>query len=105
MSAKRLIAAAVEHVRASAAVKTVFGDPIRVDGKTFIPVAKLPTKESTAGPAAAQPLGVVEIRGTHTRFLPFGQGKRLAWIAAVSTAVGLVIGRLFGKRTTRHAAF
>lgn len=105
MSTKRLIEAAVEQVRASAAVKTVFGDPIRVDGKTFIPVAKLPARETSAGPAAAQPLGVVEIRGTQTRFLPFGQGKRLAWIAAVSAALGVVVGRLFGKRAPRNAGF
>jgi uncharacterized spore protein YtfJ len=86
-------------------VQTVFGDPIRVDGSTFIPVAKVPAKDPATGPATAQPLGVVEIRGTKTRFLPFGQGKRLAWIAAASAAVGLVIGRLFGKRATRNAGF
>jgi uncharacterized spore protein YtfJ len=105
MRTKRLIDAAVEHLRASAHVKTVFGDPIRVDGKTFIPVAKVPAQDSPAGPASAQPLGVVEIQGTETRFVPFGQGKRFAWIAGLSAAVGLIVGRIFGKRAGRRAGF
>jgi uncharacterized spore protein YtfJ len=40
MSAKGLIDSAMEHLRTSASVKTVYGEPVRVDGKTFIPVAK-----------------------------------------------------------------
>jgi uncharacterized spore protein YtfJ len=103
MSTKRLVDAAIEHVRASTSVKTVFGDPVRVNGKTLIPVAKVPARETAAGPAAAQPLGVVEIRGNETRFLPFGQGKRFAWIAGISAALGLIVGRIFGKRAGHRA--
>ncbi|HEY7195186.1 MAG TPA: hypothetical protein VH439_15695 [Gemmatimonadales bacterium] len=105
MRTKRLIDAAVEHVRASARVKTVFGDPVRVDGKTLIPVAKVPAQDSPIGPPSAKPLGVVEIQGTETRFVPFGQGKRFAWIAGLSAAVGLFVGRIFGKRAGRRQGF
>lgn len=104
MNAKRLIGAAVEHVRASAAVKRVFGEPIQVNGKTFIPVANLPPP-TAPGPVAAQPLGVVEIEGTKARFLPFGQGKRLAWVATISATVGVLVGRIFGQRAGRRAGF
>ena len=105
MTTKRLIDAAIEHVRATASLKTVFGEPVRVDGKTFIPVAKVPAKDSTATGAAAEPIGVVEISGTESKYLAFGQGKRFAWIAGVSAAVGLLLGRFFGRGTSRKAGF
>src|SRR5574342_1259689 len=41
MSTKELIDGAVEHLRTSASVKTVYGTPITSDGKTIIPVAKV----------------------------------------------------------------
>jgi uncharacterized spore protein YtfJ len=128
MSAKGLIDSAVEHLRTSASVKTVYGEPVRVDGKTFIPVAKVAygfgggsAKQSRAGeekaappgdvPAegagggmAAKPVGVVEIGGGETKFVSFGQTKRLAWAAAIGSALGLFIGMILGRRRgTREA--
>jgi uncharacterized spore protein YtfJ len=41
MSAKELIEGAVEHLRTSASVKTVYGEPIVTEGKTVIPVARV----------------------------------------------------------------
>jgi uncharacterized spore protein YtfJ len=41
MSAKELIDGAIEHLRSSASVKTVYGDPIVTEGKTVIPVARV----------------------------------------------------------------
>ena len=41
MSATRLIEGALDKVRATAGVKTVYGEPIKVDGKTIIPIAKV----------------------------------------------------------------
>jgi hypothetical protein len=98
MSTKGLIESAIEHVRTSASVKTVFGEPVRVDGKTFIPVAKVPAKQNVGTAATARPIGVVEIDGTQTKFLAFGQARRFAWVAAISAAVGLFVGRLFRGR-------
>ena len=99
MRIKGMIDSAVEHVRTSASMKTVFGEPVRVDGKTFIPVAKVPAKDAVG--AAARPIGVVEVGATKTKFLAFGQTKRFAWVAAISAALGLVVGRLFGRRGAR----
>ncbi len=98
MRTKGLIDSAIEHVRTSASVKTVFGEPVRVDGKTFIPVAR-------DAPAGAKPLGVVEISGTETKFLAFGQTKRFAWVAAISAALGVFVGRVFGRRRERKTGF
>jgi uncharacterized spore protein YtfJ len=98
MSAKRLIESAREHLRTSAGVKTVYGEPVRVGGKTFIPVAKVAPPGAASGPTAAKPVGVVEISGEHARYLSFGQTRRFAWVAAISATVGLLVGRLFGRR-------
>lgn len=127
MSAKGLIDSAVEHLRTSASVKTVYGEPVRVDGKTFIPVAKVAygfgggtgkqprtgdekappgdvPAEGAGGGVAAKPVGVVEIGGGETKFVSFGQTKRLAWAAAIGSAVGLFVGMLLGRRRgTREA--
>lgn len=103
MRTKGLIDSAVEHVRTSASMKTVFGEPVRVDGKTFIPVAKVPARDAVG--TASRPLGVVQVSATETKFLAFGQAKRFAWVAAVSAAVGLIVGRVFGRRGERKPGF
>jgi len=103
MTTKRLIDSAVEHVRTSSSMKTVFGEPVRVDGKTFITVARVPGKDAVG--AAARPIGVVEVGATETKFVAFGQTKRFAWIAAISAALGLVVGRLFRRRSARETGF
>jgi hypothetical protein len=39
------------------------------------------------------PLGVVEITPTRTRFIRFGEGRRLAAAAAIGLAAGIWFGR------------
>ena len=110
MSTKELIDSAVAHLHTSASVKTVYGEPVVIDGKTIIPVAKVAygfgggtgtrkapvdkeAKESpvaeagegAGGGVAAKPVGVVEVTGQETKFVPFGQAKRLAWAAAIGS--------------------
>jgi len=123
MSTKELIDSAVEHLRTSASVKTVYGEPVVVDGKTIIPVAKVaygfgggtgPKRhapggekgkqpiateagEGAGGGVAAKPVGIVEISGQETRFLPFGQTKKLAIAAAIGSGLGIVLGLLLGR--------
>ena len=127
MSTKELIDSAVQHLRTSASVKTVYGDPVVSDGKTIIPVARVAygfgggtgTKKSaaTAGgkePAAdavgegggggmtAKPVGVVEISGQETRFIQFGQTKKVAIAALIGSGIGLGLGLLFGRKAGKN---
>ena len=127
MSTKELIDSAVQHLRTSASVKTVYGDPVVSDGKTIIPVARVAfgfgggkgTKKSaaTAGgkaPAAdaagegagggmtAKPVGVVEISGQETRFIQFAQTKKLAYAALIGSGIGLGLGLFFGRKAGRN---
>ena len=119
MGAKELIDGAVEHLRTSASVKTVYGDPIVAEGKTVIPVAKVAygfgggtqTKEGdgktpaegegAGGGVAARPVGVVEITGQETKFVQFGQPKKLAITALVASAIGLGLGLLLGRKASK----
>ncbi len=125
MSTKELIESAVDHLRTSASVKTVYGEPVVVDGKTIIPVAKVAygfgggtgTKkapgpaaeegkepaggasgEGAGGGVAAKPVGVVEITGEETKFVPFSQTKKLAIVAAIASGLALGLGLLLGRR-------
>lgn len=115
MSTKQLIDSAVEHLRASASVKTVYGEPVAVDGKTIIPVARVaygfkkkretdgkPESGPSAGGVSAKAVGVVEISGEETRFVPVAQGKKLAAIAAIGSGVGLVLGWVLGRRAKQN---
>jgi len=126
MSTKDLIESAVEHLRTSASVKTVYGDPVVVDGKTIIPVArvafgfgggsgtkKLPetedgeqssdqTGEGAGGGMAAKPVGVVEISGEDTKFVPFAQTKKLAFAGLIGSGIGLVLGMMLHRRMSKN---
>jgi len=125
MSRKAVIDSAVEHLRNRAGVKTVYGEPVVRNGKTVIPVARVtlsaegaaapgmkqhePHEEGEhepmaaetgngAGGVAARPVGVVEISDKGTKFVSFGQTKRLALAAAVGSGVGAVMGWILGRR-------
>jgi len=122
MSTKELIESAVEHLQTTASVKKVYGEPVVVDGKTVIPVAKVAlgfgggaghrksesatgadeAGEGTGGGVRATPIGVVEISGQETKFIPFGQTKKLAMVALVSSGIGLGLGWLLRRRPGRN---
>jgi uncharacterized spore protein YtfJ len=120
MSATRLIEGALDKVRGTAGVKTVYGEPIKVNGKTIIPIAKVAYGAGAgAGPAKADgetqseaaegagvgayaaPVGVVEISEGETKFVPINSKKKLGIAAAVGAAAGLVAG-LFMSRGGRR---
>ena len=124
MSAKTLIDGAVEHLRTSASVKAVYGEPITTDGKTVIPVAKVAygfgagsgsgthTKkgpngkvpvegEGAGGGVAAKPMGVVEITEEGTKFVQFGAPKKLAIMALVGAGIGIAFGWFLGRKTSK----
>lgn len=104
-----------ERLQSSAHVKTVYGEPIAMEGKKVVPVARVAyvfgggggkrgTDEGAGsgggdegggggGGCAAIPLGVVEITDGGTRFISFGLSQKLAGAAAAGLILGLLIGR------------
>jgi uncharacterized spore protein YtfJ len=115
MSATDLLQKIGETLGSTATVKSVFGEPIRVDGKTVVPVAKVAygfgggfgsgkdsasadrQGEGGGGAVRAFPAGALEITETRTRFVPFidfgGSGQ-----LAIAFAVGLLVGRTVSRR-------
>src|SRR5215475_15589744 len=99
MSATDLLQKIGETLGSTATVKSVFGDPIHVNGKTVVPVAKVgygfgggagggkqganAVREGEGGGGGggvrAFPAGALEITEDRTRFVPF---LHPSWIAA-----------------------
>jgi len=107
MTTHRLIEAALDKVRGTAGVKTVYGEPIKVDGKTIIPIAKVAfgakpvagtEGEGSRIGAYAAPLGVVELSGEETKFVAINAKKHLTIAGAVGAAVGMLFGLILGRR-------
>ncbi len=121
MSMRDVIKSITDRIHDTASVKNVYGDPITAQGKTVIPVAQVkygfgggggqegepsnPENEGQTnrgrmgggGGALVKAIGVVEITDDGTRYIPFGQGRRLA--AAI--AVGMLVGMWWSRRRQR----
>jgi uncharacterized spore protein YtfJ len=95
----------LEPISRSASVRSIYGDPISVNGKTIIPVARIaygfgggsgrkqnqsnPQEgEGGGGGVYAQPVGVLEVTETETRFIALSDRKRLAGAALVGFCLG-----------------
>ncbi len=109
MSATRLIEGALDKIRGTAGVKTVYGEPINVDGKTIIPIAKVTHGAGAEGEgegdglgASAAPVGVVEISEAETKFVPINSKRKLGIAAAVGAAAGMLAGLFMGRGGRRE---
>lgn len=121
MSIKRFIGGILEGLKSSASVSTVYGKPIHASGKTLIPVAKvaygfggggetekkgvfgkrdIDTEEGGGGGVAVKPVGVLEVTGKRTRFVPISRKARLLGFIAI----GFVTGLAWSKRRAAHEA-
>src|SRR5262249_38145743 len=107
MSAKEVLRSLGESLGAIATVKSVFGEPIHLEGKTVVPVAKVaygfgggfglgPVRHERdadkkgeggggGGGVTAFPAGALEITESQTRFVPLTDTRLLA--AAFATGV------------------
>lgn len=100
----------------TADVRKVFGEPIKLEDRTIIPVARVAygfgggfgSQQKPHGEAAdrgggggggvrAMPAGVVEVSAAGTRFVPITDCRRLA----AAAAFGLFAGMLLGRRRKR----
>ena len=80
----------LEPISRSASVKSIYGDPISVNGKTIIPVARIAYGfgGGSGGGVYAQPVGVLEVSDTDTRFIALSDRKRLAGAVLVGFCLG-----------------
>jgi uncharacterized spore protein YtfJ len=92
-------------------VKTVYGEPISAQGKTIVPVAKVRygfgggagrnDKEKHGGGGSgglvANPVGVVEVTETDTRFIPITSNWPLVGAIALGVAFGLCVFQRIGS--------
>jgi len=111
MSATDLLQKIGETVGSTATVKAVFGEPIHVNGKTVVPIARVAYafgggfgegRNSAhaqrqgeggggGGGVRAFPAGALEITDTGTRFVPFMDLKWLVPVFAAGVAFGSLI--------------
>ena len=114
MSASEVLNKIGETLGSTATVRSVFGEPIHVEGKTIVPVAKVaygfgggfgsghgkhePGREGEGGGGGggvrAFPAGALEITAQGTRFIPFTDYR---W-AAGAVAVGALLGSFLTRR-------
>lgn len=104
----------VTTLKDSASVRNVYGDPIRAGDKTIIPVANVAygfgggeSKEDEGGFGGgggmrARPIGVVEVTGAETRWVPLNPTKNLLIAAGVGLFAGMVLGGRRAKRRYQH---
>jgi len=112
------LSSVVERIQEHASVTAVYGDPIEHGRKTVVPVARVAygfgggygsqAQEGTqaeneggqggegsgmGGGVSASPSGVVEITEDETRFISFGDKRKLATVAGASFVFGYLLGR------------
>lgn len=102
-----------ERFQADGSVKNVFGEPIVMEGKTVIPVASVrygfgaggggsSAQEHSGGGGGgglrAEPVGVLEITASGTRFIYFIDPKRLALTVGAGFLLGMIFSRMRRRR-------
>ena len=108
------LASLSERLQSDANVKTIYGEPIEVEGKTIITVGKVAyglgggygaakgvenqLGEGGGGGIIVSPLGVYEISGNETRFVPL-RTKKIPLFAAF--AAGFALAKWLTKRGKR----
>ncbi|MGA7318788.1 MAG: spore germination protein GerW family protein [Silvibacterium sp.] len=116
MGSVALLQSLRESILGQAGVKTIYGEPITVQGKTVIPVAKImygfgagagtggvgnssAQGEGGGGGAGVRtiPVGVIEISDQATRFIPITSRKKLAG----AVLAGVILGMLVFRRRRR----
>jgi uncharacterized spore protein YtfJ len=106
----------VESLRSTATVKSVFGEPIQIEGKTVVPIAKVAyrfgggfrnqpksgeshrdTKEGGGGGGGVKafPAGALEITPSRTSFVPLHDALHNCGLLLAGFAAGLLVGAMF----------
>jgi len=118
MNATEMLERIGDSLGSAATVKSVFGEPIHVEGKTVVPIAKVAYGFGAGGGSKARnpsegngscngkqgggggggmrafPAGALEITAQNTHFIPFTDSRKLALAFASGIALGaLMLGR------------
>ena len=116
MGSVALLQSLKEGILSQASVKAIYGDPISAHDKAIIPVAKImygygagagaghmgetsPHGEGGGGGGGVRaiPIGVIEVSGQQTRFVPISDRKKLSG----AMLAGMVLGLWMGWRRRR----
>jgi len=112
MSFKETMQSIIDRLQGSAVVKTVYGEPVKAEGKTIIPVAKIAygfgagsgsSKEEDeqggggGGGIAVRPKGVLEITQDETRFISFDETRNMI----IGMMLGLFLGIIIIRRASK----
>jgi len=112
MSFKETIQSIIDRLQGTASVKTVYGEPIKIENKTLIPVAKIAygfgagsgsSKEENeqggggGGGIAVRPKGVLEITQEETRFISFDETRNMI----IGLILGLFLGFMIMRKTSK----
>jgi len=117
MSIREFIEPIVEKLKESSGVKTVYGEPMTVENKTIIPVARAgygfggrPGKSESGegegdlmnaiGGTMSSPIGVLEVNQEETRFIPVNDHHPLKLLGAF--AAGMMLGAFLVTRARRR---
>lgn len=120
MSIQQRFQSILDRLQTAASLKTVFGEPVKIDGKTIIPVAKVayafgmcscdrkPKSQEHeddqdcgggGGGVAVRPAGVIEITPEGTRFVPTRTGGKVVGALFLGVLLGIAIA---GKRSKKE---
>jgi uncharacterized spore protein YtfJ len=112
MSEQEIVTSIADRLKASGDVKIAFGEPRVMEGRTIVPVASVaygfgggsgggPQGEGRGGGGGlrVKPLGVLEITGDRTRFVPIVDATRLAMMGIMaSVCIVWMLTRAFRRR-------
>ena len=121
MNLQQIIQTMGDRIYGTSGVKTMFGSPIVLEGKTFIPVGRVAYGFGAAGNSlsgmgttddfpgghgsgvgggiVAHPVGVIEITSSRTKFIPFRDNRKILLGVVFGLCVGLWIKslKIFGR--------
>ena len=103
-----------ERLETSASVKTVYGEPMSIEGKAIIPVARVRYGFGAGGGSVSSgrensdsgaensgggggggievtPVGIIEITAGETRFIPFEEKRRIVRALVIGTLIALFL--------------
>jgi uncharacterized spore protein YtfJ len=106
----------IDRLQNSASIKTVYGEPAEVKGRTIIPVAKIayafcsstPSSQESdgqghnrgGGAIAVKPAGIIEItQDAGTRFIPIKDTEKLIGMLLLGLMLGTIVS---GRRSRRR---